>query len=88
MAPVDFVQKKSGEIHLWVDYHEPNKKTQKDACPSLLPDEVQLDQQFSPALTYIQEIGNFLFTQITASKQLFVQGQVWGYFSSNVCHLA
>jgi len=41
MAPAVFVWKKSGEIFLHVDYHELNKKTQKDAYPLPLPDEVQ-----------------------------------------------
>ena len=33
MAPANFVQKKSGEICLCVDYHEPNKKTHKRCMP-------------------------------------------------------
>ena len=41
MAPAVFVLKKSGEIRLCVEYRELNKKTQKDAYPLLLLDEVQ-----------------------------------------------
>ena len=41
MAPNIFVQKKSGEIRLCVDYWESNKKTVKDAYPLPRPDEVQ-----------------------------------------------
>ena len=41
MAPAVVVQKKSGEIRLYVDYQELNKKTLKDAYPLPLPDEVQ-----------------------------------------------
>ena len=36
-----FVLKKSGELHLCVDYCELNKQTRKDAYPLSLPDEVQ-----------------------------------------------
>ena len=41
MAPAVFVRKKSGDIHLCVDYQELNKKTQKDTYPLPLLDEVQ-----------------------------------------------
>ena len=41
MARAVFVRKKSGDIHLCVDYRELNKKTQKDTYPLPLPDEVQ-----------------------------------------------
>ena len=41
MAPAVYVEKKSGDIRLCVDYREPNKRTKKDAYPLPLPDEVQ-----------------------------------------------
>ena len=41
MAPAVYVQKKTGEIRLCVDYRELNKRTHKDAYPLPLIDEVQ-----------------------------------------------
>ena len=41
MAPAVYVEKKSGDIRLCVDYRELNKSTKKDAYPLSLPDEVQ-----------------------------------------------
>ena len=41
MAPAVYVEKKSGDIRLCVDYQELNKRTKKDAYPLPLPDEVQ-----------------------------------------------
>ena len=41
MSPAVFVRKKSGDIHLCIDYRELNKKTQKDVYRLPLPDEVQ-----------------------------------------------
>ena len=40
MAPAVFVKNKSGEIQICVDYREMNK-TEKNAYPLSLPDEVQ-----------------------------------------------
>ena len=41
MAPAVFVQKKSGDICLCVDYRALNKQTSRDAYPLPLPDDVQ-----------------------------------------------
>ena len=41
MAPAMFVPKKSGDLHICIDYRELNKQTTKDAYPLPLPDEVQ-----------------------------------------------
>ena len=41
MAPAVFVPKRSGELHLCIDYRELNKQNFKDAYPLPLPDEVQ-----------------------------------------------
>ena len=41
MAPAVYVQKKSGELRMCVDYRELNKQTAKDAYLLPLPDEVQ-----------------------------------------------
>ena len=40
MAPAVFMEKKSGEICLYMDYQELNRKTTKDVYPLSLPDEV------------------------------------------------
>ena len=41
MAPALFVQKKTGDIRICVDYQELNKKTVKDLYPLPCPDEAQ-----------------------------------------------
>ena len=41
MAPAVFVQKKTGDIRICVDYQELNKKTVKDVYPLPCSDEVQ-----------------------------------------------
>ena len=41
MPTAVFMPKQSGELSLYVDYRELNKKSQKDAYPLPLPDEVQ-----------------------------------------------
>ena len=41
MAPAVFIQKKTGDIRICVDYRELNKKTTKEAYPLPRPDEVQ-----------------------------------------------
>ena len=41
MAPAVFIQKKTGDIRICVNYCKLNKKTTKEACPLPRPDEVQ-----------------------------------------------
>ena len=41
MSPMVFVRKKIGDLRLYVDYRQVNKKTTKDAYPLPLLDEVQ-----------------------------------------------
>ena len=41
MALAVFVPKKSGQLHICIDYRELNKRTTKDSYPLPLPDEVQ-----------------------------------------------
>ena len=41
MAPAVFVPKKSGQLRIYIDYRELNKRTTKDSYPLPLPDEVQ-----------------------------------------------
>ena len=41
MAPAVFVPKRTGQVHICVDYRELNKHTVKDSYPLPLPDEVQ-----------------------------------------------
>ena len=45
MAPAEFVQKKTGDIRICVDYRELNKKTVKDVYPLPRPDEVKDNYQ-------------------------------------------
>jgi len=41
MAPAVFIPKKSGELHICIDYRQLNKQTVRDSYPLPLPDEVQ-----------------------------------------------
>ena len=41
LAPAVYVPKKSGEIRIWIDYRELNKRTVKDVYLLPLPDEVE-----------------------------------------------
>ena len=50
MAPAVYVQKKSDELRMCVDYRELNKRTTKDSYPLPLPDEVQ--DQLAPSKTF------------------------------------
>ena len=67
MAPAVFVPKKTGELHLCIDYCELNKKTQKDAYPLPLPERYRTDSQghlCSPHLISKVDTGSYRLTPL------------------------
>ena len=90
MAPAVFVPKKSGEICLYIDCRELNKRTVKDAYLPPFVDEVQYRLSGCTNFllpTFRVAIGSCQSTQQTFRKLHFVLIQVWGYTNLNGCHL-
>ena len=86
MAPAVFARKKSGDIHLCVDYQELNEKTQKDTYPLLTLCHYQTKcrtswqpPEFSVLWTYSVDIGRCLLIPRTVTRLHFAQGQVFQF---------
>ena len=66
LAACVYVPKKNGEIRICIDYRELNKRTEKNAYPLPLPDEVQdhLERaKYSLSLTAVKAFGKCLFSR-------------------------
>ena len=88
-----FVRKKSGYIHLCIDYRELNKKTQKDIYPLPLPDEVQDKLSGSTIFSTLDLHSGYWQLPVNPEdcyklKLPFVQPQAWASFNFDACRLA
>ena len=91
MAPAVYVEKKSGDIRLCVDYRELNKRTKKDAYPLPLPDEVQGHMARATIFSTLDLQSGYWqlpVMQKTEKRQHFVQDLEWGCTSLHECLLA
>ena len=84
MVPAVFVPKRTGQVHICVDYRELNKHTVKDSYPLPLPDEVQDKLAGSSTL---MDTGSCLLILLTEKRLLFAQVLGWVYMSFVECHL-
>ena len=90
MAPAVFVQKKSGEIRLCVDYRALNKRTSRHAYPLPLPDEVQHRLAGSTIFSTLDlQCGywQLLVSPGDQEKSAFCPGPGMGLYEFVACHL-
>ena len=85
MAPAVFVPKKSGELHICIDYCQLNKQTVKDAYPLPLPDEVQDKLAGCTVFRTLNLHSGYWQLPVAPHDQHSVLVQAWVYINSAVC---
>ena len=92
MTPAVFVQKKSGELHICIDYQQLNKQTVRDAYPLPLPDKVQDRLAGSTVFTTLDLQSGYWQLPLAPedqAKTAFCPGPgIWACTSFVVCPLA